>query len=1064
MPLYQQRFTVRVFVVFLLLLLFFVIGNLTAQTSSKNNRSSKGKDFWITFMPNFHEIDRTRPTSKDSLFLYITSDVPTQGLIVYKNRQNQEFRQAFQISNPAQVYIFGVSYRTFELEGFNDNTLFNANYQSERVAPQHFHVTSEQDVTVYGLNQAFFTSDAFLALPITALGREYLVMSYNSDGDARYSTQIPSNATPSEFAIVATEDKTTIQIFPKAPAFRSKSAAPQTVALNRGESYLIQADVAAGTGTADLTGSRIIASQPIAVFAGHQRAVIPVELQGADALSISTRDHLVEQLPPLESWGKTALLTPYSRPSTSELGVGTDLFRVLAAFDNTKVIINGTERTLNAGEFFQDRLTGTGIITANEQILVAQFKKTSSSQANQFNGDPFMMIIPTREQYDTAYRFVNMAVKDRDLIGAGIPSGDVFEEHYVTMVIPSQGAGSVRIDNAIVGAGSFQAIGNSGYSFANIRVSAGVHTARADSVFAIYVYGYGRLNSYGYIGGGNFRIVAPDRHPPVIVGKDSCFSHTGMVYDSLITDSGIKSVEFLPTPLGNVTSTLENFTPYPDSVGFSLRLNNIFADGSSAVSATDSIGFRAQKTILIPGFTTSFENQGPTGLAIQRLLTIETGRSRIFRFTVTNHGATTQATICTLEQTAGLDIGSPKFFGAVVTAPQYPLTADARLATTAVIGNTARSLFIALAPQQSTTITIQYDAQKDGESVIQLIGQRIAVLPPGVASVSLIQPLLSCGSRVYARLTFRSNADTTKPIIAATPDYCTQKIAVEVRDPEPFPSGIQSVTIIGECQNCRLELQPIQNSLVVQGILTTINPRLDAVYSVQVRDSAGNTSILRDTVQGFTLQIVAEQRDSVGNFGQHPITDFVCRTITYNNYGLKPFLINNWAPVQNLHFSLPASQFPVTIAPSSSKTFTVCFAPLEARQYSDTLLLEQFCVTDRIILTGTGTPLVRSDNTRCNAEIILTTKAAPRHFFMEQNFPNPTSLLSTITFGIEKEDQIVLRLYNALGEHIVTLLQQRLIPGLYDVMLQTSMLEQGVYYYTLQSSTRQITKQLHVIK
>ena len=43
-------------------------------------------------------------------------------------------------------------------------------------------VTSTEDMTVYGLNQIVYTTDAFLALPTSVQGHEYVIASYTIVG------------------------------------------------------------------------------------------------------------------------------------------------------------------------------------------------------------------------------------------------------------------------------------------------------------------------------------------------------------------------------------------------------------------------------------------------------------------------------------------------------------------------------------------------------------------------------------------------------------------------------------------------------------------------------------------------------------------------------------------------------------------------------------------------------------------------------------------------------------------------------------------------------------------
>ncbi len=1021
------RYIKRVALVCLLLVGLDAVEALAQQRPSQ--RSSRGREFRLAFLPNIHESDGERSVpNNDSVFIFITSDVPTGGVIRYRNRAGELRTQNFQIANPAQIFTFGLPFEGIELDGFNRNGQVNRFAQGERVGTQTFHITATSDVTVYGLNQGYLTSDAFLALPVNALGREYRIMAYSSDGQGvAFRPTEPASSTPSQFAVIATEDNTTVRIRPSAPTFVSRTTNEQRVTLNAGEVYLVQADVRVQDGQADLTGSHVIADKPVAVFGSHQRALLPIQFRGGGSNQLATRDHLVEQLPGIETWGREAALTPYARPSGNESAVGTDLFRVLAAFDGTRVSINGElVRTLNAGEFYEGQLTAAGYVTASNQILVAQYKKTSSSGTNRFNGDPFMMIIPTREQYDTAYRFINVVARDRGLPAA--TGSQVFQEHYVTVVVPTNGASGIRIDNQLVPASAFQRVPNSDLSFANIRLSEGVHTARGDSAFAIYVYGYGFLNSYGYIGGGQLRVLSPDREPPVIAGRDTCFGFRGTVYDTVLTDSRIRLVNFEQTTLANVTATRQDFTPFADSVQFQLRLTNPLQDGSITVVAQDSIGFVSRRTIRLFGLTVGAVGQGVSPQPLERSVTINTGRSRTFPVVITNYGSTTQSVSLALDHQCQDIIRTSLEFGELGSGD----------------GATLR----VLPPQTSTTVNVRVDALQDGQCTMRLSLQT------------------SCGVRQLVHFTLRIGQDNAPPSITSQRNDCERTVLLTVQDSEPFPAGLASVEVeANSLVNCTVNIEPLRVSSVATSsagytpfsrvTVSVANPRLDALYSLRVRDSAGNERLIRDTIQGFTLRLQPEgtRIDTVGRFGNHLITSFICRTFSYRNVGLLPFFIPLWSPQGNEYFSLPVSQFPAVIAPGETRAFTICFAPLQAREYRDTLRIERFCVEDTFVLTGTGLPLVRTDNTRCNVEVVLTTSSAPLKYFMQQNFPNPASTLTSVLFGFQEPVHATLTLYNALGAKVVTLAESAFSAGEFMMQIDVSRLERGVYFYELRATS-----------
>lgn len=1005
---------------------------LSAQSSSANqNRSSRGREFYIAFLPNVHDGGRNTTFLNDSLYIYITCDVPTSGNIRYRTRTGGEVNVPFAITNPNEVFTFRVHYAGLELQGFYTGSMFDiGGAQSERVARQVFRVTANDDVTVYGLNQAQYTSDAFLALPVTSLGREYMVLAYKSD--ARGLLFMPNSrdevSTPSQFAVIATRNNTEIRILPSAATLVSGSTAAQVIRLNEGEVYLVQADPRVANGLADLSGTRIIASEPIAVFAGHQRTTLPVELRP----NLWTRDHLVEQLPGLETWGRSAFLTPLLR-ARDEIGIGSDLFRIIAAFDSTRVFINGQLLTvLNAGQVFEGQLMSTAWITASDQILVAQFKKTSSTLEAKFIGDPFMLLVPQVEQYDRSYRFINVEAFDLLNLGQASPAsrGRVFEDHFITVIAPSGGTGlsSLRVDNNPLDISRFTPIVNSGYSFANVAVSPGVHTARGDSAFGVYVYGYGVLNSYGYIGGGRLRIIAPDRDQPELVWREECYGVSGIFYDTLLTDSRIASVRILPAQTAlqqNVDVRIESFTPFADSVRFQARLRDIRLDGEFTIEARDSIGFITRRRFFVTGATVVLEGQNAQSpRPTERRITLPTGANRTLRIPLVNYGTTTQ-TITSLR----LEQFSPDSTFIRLVSPRPTIT---------------------IPPQGRDTVLVSVNVPRNGQY-----------------SALITLALNNCAPYSPVRLVIGAGADTTKPEVSANRDDCARLVNLRLRDIEPFVSGIARIEPLGELVNCSLRLLPGDALGELQAILTVQNPNRDAIYAIAVTDSAGNRTIVRDTIQGFTVEILRERNEagSTGAFGDVEITALNCQRVRLRNQGLKPYLIQRLTPRANIWFSVSESEFPLIIPPGAERSITLCFAPLEERSYLDSLVLEGYCQQQSLALTGRGVALFRLGTGRCNALVRLRTNRAPLEYFMEQNYPNPASGFSTsIQLGLVRQEPVQLRIISMLGAEISTINLGTLPAGAHEIELETQALQAGTYLYVLETPTVRLTKQMMIVR
>ncbi len=91
-------------------------------------------------------------------------------------------------------------------------------------------------------------------------------------------------------------------------------------------------------------------------------------------------------------------------------------------------------------------------------------------------------------------------------------------------------------------------------------------------------------------------------------------------------------------------------------------------------------------------------------------------------------------------------------------------------------------------------------------------------------------------------------------------------------------------------------------------------------------------------------------------------------------------------------------------------------------------------------------------------------------FVLEQNYPNPFNPTTTIKYsipklnGVEAHGRASLRIYNILGEEIVTLVNQKQAPGNYTVQFDASNLPSGVYFYTLRVGDFVATKKMILMK
>lgn len=88
----------------------------------------------------------------------------------------------------------------------------------------------------------------------------------------------------------------------------------------------------------------------------------------------------------------------------------------------------------------------------------------------------------------------------------------------------------------------------------------------------------------------------------------------------------------------------------------------------------------------------------------------------------------------------------------------------------------------------------------------------------------------------------------------------------------------------------------------------------------------------------------------------------------------------------------------------------------------------------------------------------------PTEFMLSQNYPNPFNPMTSISFALPKATNVKLVVYNAIGEHIKTLVNEYKQAGNYEVKFDASNLSSGVYFYKLETPNYTSTKKLLLMK
>lgn len=225
----------------------------------------------------------------------------------------------------------------------------------------------------------------------------------------------------------------------------------------------------------DLSGTRIIADHPVAMFGGHVCAYVPTSAQACD--------HLEVQVPPMQSWGRSFVSAPMGDGSIT----GTNIVRVLPAFDDTTITVSppmgGTSGgTISPGSFLEFEATGPFEVTGTSAVLVAQYLRGQyATTPPAMRGDPALTVLVPDEQYREDYTFI---------LPSSYNAGTNGQNHLLVVRPPGL---ALTLDGAPV-TGTFVRIG--AREVGVIALPGGTHAISADDPFGLIAYGLGSFTSY----------------------------------------------------------------------------------------------------------------------------------------------------------------------------------------------------------------------------------------------------------------------------------------------------------------------------------------------------------------------------------------------------------------------------------------------------------------------------------------------------------------------------------------------------------------------------------------
>ena len=573
------------FYILALFALLLISGNMFAGDSYDMpfaGVSNKGTEFIMTFHPCWKETG-----DHGYIKIYVFSDVDTKvkvsinnGMFV-KQKDVKAFEQTeFEIpSDLATMYI---------------KSHYDAPQPAQIWEKRAIQIQSEDPIICYGIVREKYTSDGYVGMPVSALGKKYVVASF-SDPTSNNSVQFLTSYT----SVVAAYDNTEVEFtlggtastyVPLEDSTNLNSGETIKRTMNKGDVWLIPAM----GNYSDLTGSYIQADKPIGVISGQFCGYVP--------RGVAACDYMIEHELPVESWGKS-----YNVPIV-EIRQKSPFVRIFASEPNTMIykngnpwsVVNGPGGKIEDQGYIDARLweeeysNKPARITADKPISVTFYNQGQAD--DNISGDPFQMSILPDEQYSDMYLFSTPGY-----------SGSGFALNSLVVVYKSND-GTIPND-IIFGEKVFDGFDNkplkdvvtsepmeygSGYYMVTVDLEKeNIYGITAAEPLMVYLYGSDYYDSYGYPAGEILRdLSSDDGEIPVV----ESISEDGADYTGNFTDkgtngiSGIAYVGLMNEESENYELTTNDYVTGDTRVDYQLSVIDRTKDAKAVIYAIDKAG------------------------------------------------------------------------------------------------------------------------------------------------------------------------------------------------------------------------------------------------------------------------------------------------------------------------------------------------------------------------------------------------------------------------------------------------------------------------------------------
>jgi len=473
-------------------------GSFSAVVLPHGSLTNEGKDFYLGLItPSYNYVGSNRYQAFAIITTYYDNTVRISYFDANGNEANVITKQIPR-RNSIAVQL--------------DLSAMRVDTNAERAQFKTCHITSKYPVSVQFQSSGANSGGSYLALPVLAVGKTYVVASYYDNPGSGALTGYAGLPMAGEnaggtFLVIGTQDGTGITITPSTSTTGGHTGVvtgpgangiphPFTAVLNKGQCYLVRSfGKDAG---ADISGTVIQSTKPVAVISGHEDAnpgeFIPVWPQLTEG-----RDYMIEQLLPVEFWDSTGYVSLPFRQAAAPADQGNgDTYRVYT-FDNTTAVVyadvigiaGGYPMSTSRYHYAEhlDIISPVDIYATNgKKIGVMQYDERNQPTSGLAPSPSMMTIIP-KSRWRTSYNFSLLQAKTID---------GITEDQYVNIIadsltdirVSNDGAPLVPLTSAFNQVGQFQNVSSNYHiSGGQYRMGAGSYFLHSNYPFVAYTYG-----------------------------------------------------------------------------------------------------------------------------------------------------------------------------------------------------------------------------------------------------------------------------------------------------------------------------------------------------------------------------------------------------------------------------------------------------------------------------------------------------------------------------------------------------------------------------------------------